>query len=114
MKYSDDIVAERIRQRRIELGMTQGELAKKCGYKGRSAINKLEVDARNVQIERLVQIADALEVSPDYLIGWEDEMTEREKKISEINRMYELLTPEQQNLVNDLIRNFVLSRERKE
>lgn len=36
-------IGERIRNRRIELNMTQEELAKKAGYKSRSSINKIEL-----------------------------------------------------------------------
>ena len=73
MKYDYNVISKRIRDKRTELGMTQEELALKCGYKGRSSINKIELDSRNVQIERLVMIADALGCSPDYLIGWDAE-----------------------------------------
>lgn len=67
-------IGERIRQRREELGMSQSELARKVGYKSRSSINKLEKDDRNgVSREQLFKIAQALKVTPSYLMGWEDE-----------------------------------------
>lgn len=38
-------IGERIKKRRLELGMTQDELAKKLGYKSRSSVNKLELNS---------------------------------------------------------------------
>lgn len=67
-------IGERIRQRREELGMSQSELAREVGYKSRSSINKLEKDDKNgVSREQLYKIAQALKVTPSYLMGWEDE-----------------------------------------
>ena len=67
-------IGERIRQRREELGMSQSELAREVGYESRSSINKLEKDDKNgVSREQLYKIAQALKVTPSYLMGWEDE-----------------------------------------
>lgn len=67
-------IGEKIRQRREELGMSQSELARKVGYKSRSSINKLEKDDKNgVSREQIYKIAQALKVTPSYLMGWEDE-----------------------------------------
>lgn len=64
-------VGERIRQKRIELGMTQDELAKKAGYKSRSSINKIEL-SRDLPLYKIEKVAKLLDCSPSYLIGWED------------------------------------------
>ena len=65
-------IGERIRQRRIELGMTQDELAKKAGYQSSSSINKLE-SARVLPSRKIELMAKALECSPAYLMGWSEE-----------------------------------------
>lgn len=62
-------IGERIRHRRIELNMTQDELAKKVGYASRSSINKIEA-ARELPSRKIVAMAKALECSPSYLMGW--------------------------------------------
>lgn len=72
-------VGERIRQRRLELGMTQDELAQKAGYKSRSSINKLEL-ARVLPSRKILKIAEALECDPGVLMGWEKE-SEEEKAL---------------------------------
>ena len=63
-------IGERIRDRRKELGMTQEELAKSCGYSGRSCVNKLELSRKNVPLSRIEDIAKALQINPAKLCGW--------------------------------------------
>jgi transcriptional regulator with XRE-family HTH domain len=41
-------VGERIKIKRKELGITQGNLAQKLGYKSRSSINKIELGQQQV------------------------------------------------------------------
>ena len=65
-------VGERIKNRRLELGLTQDELAKKVGYKSRSSINKIEL-SRDLPLGKVQLVAVALETTPGYLMGWEDE-----------------------------------------
>ena len=69
-------VGERIKQKRIDLGLSQDELAKKVGYKSRSSIQKIEC-ARDLPLNKVGKMARALECSPSYLMGWEDEAGER-------------------------------------
>lgn len=67
-------MGDRIKNRRIELGMTQQELAVKMGFKTRSHISLLEQGDRNIPISKIQKLAHALDVSPEYLMGWEDNM----------------------------------------
>ncbi len=64
-------VGERIAARRKELHMTQEELAQKLGYKTKSSINKIERDASGVPMDRVEDIAEALQCDAGYLMGWE-------------------------------------------
>lgn len=61
---------KRIKVRRIELNMTQEELAKKAGYTSRSSINKIELGLVDLPQSKISLIASALSVSPAYLVGW--------------------------------------------
>lgn len=66
-------MGERIKHRREELGLSQDEVATRCGYKSRSSINKIE-KTRHLPIDKVEIIAKVLEVSPAYIMGWyEDE-----------------------------------------
>ena len=69
-------VGERIKQKRIELNLSQDELAKKVGYKSRSSIQKIEC-ARNLPLPKVEKMAVALECTPSYLMGWEESEDEQ-------------------------------------
>ena len=64
-------IGDIIKNRRIELNMSQDELAKKVGYKSRSSIQKIE-SARTLPLKKVSQMAKALDCSPSYLMGWDD------------------------------------------
>ena len=61
---------DRIRSRREELGMTQDELAQKMGYKSRSTIQKIEKGENDIVQSNIMRIAEALNTTPEYLMGW--------------------------------------------
>lgn len=61
---------DRIRQLRKEKGWTQEELARRCGYSGKSVISKAEASRGFIKTEKVKKIADALGVSPSSLIDW--------------------------------------------
>lgn len=64
-------IGSRIKSRREELGMSQEELANKIGYKSKSSINKIELDVQQLRQVKIKQIADALETTTDYIMGWQ-------------------------------------------
>lgn len=61
-----------IKQRRIELGMSQEDLAKKVGYSGRSMIAKIEAGKIDLSQSKIDEIAKALETSSAILMGHTD------------------------------------------
>ena len=69
-------IGERIKQRRIELGLSQEELAKRLGNKSRASVCTVEKDKEDMTTDRVRKYAEALECTPAYLMGWEDEKSE--------------------------------------
>jgi len=59
---------ERIRRLRTERGMSQEELATKCGFTSRSSISKIEKGQRDIRQGQILAIAKVLNVSPQYLM----------------------------------------------
>lgn len=79
MKYGNQEVGKNIKKRREELGMTQAELAKACGYQSKSSISKIEKGETDLNQTKLAEIAKALQTTPGALFNFEDE---REQKIA--------------------------------
>lgn len=67
-------IGQRIKQRRIELGMTQEELAHKMGYASKTTINKIENGINDVTQSKIIAFSKALETSVAYLMGWDDNL----------------------------------------
>lgn len=62
----------RIKNLRVDKGMTQDELAQKAGYTSRSSINKIELGLVDIPQSKIISIAEALNPTPAYLMGWVD------------------------------------------
>lgn len=62
--------------------MTQEELAFKLGYKSKSTINKIETGINELSQTKIVAFATALQVTPEYLMGWTEE-DERQATVEE-------------------------------
>ena len=74
-------VGQRIKDRRKALKMSADELGAKIG-KNRATVYRYENgDIENLPIEMLNPIAEALQTSPQYLMGWESDKSETRKKI---------------------------------
>ena len=67
-------MSERIKSRRLYLGLTQEELGLKLGLQ-KSAIAKYENGrVENIKRSVIAKMAEVLECSPAYLMGWSDEI----------------------------------------
>lgn len=64
---------DRIKSRRTELGLTVEELAHKMGYKDKSSISKIERGKADIPQSKIAAFAQALETTPAYLMGWEEQ-----------------------------------------
>ena len=78
-------LGEKVKKRRLELNLTQEELAKKMGYSSRVSINKIEL-GRPVSQKIIARLAETLDVSIPYLMGWD----EKEKPLNKIPLYSEL------------------------
>ena len=62
---------ENIKQRRIELGWTQSELAAKTGYSDKSMISRIEAGKVDLPQSKIMEFAKVLGVSASDLMGWD-------------------------------------------
>ena len=56
-------IGTRVKNRRLELDMTQDELAQRLGYSDKSSISRIE-NSSKLTLNRVQLLADALNVSP--------------------------------------------------
>ena len=69
-------VSDRLRKRRLELGLTAAELGDRVG-KNKTTIYRYESgEIEKVPYSVMVPLAKALNTTPAYLMGWEDENDE--------------------------------------
>lgn len=66
-------IADRIKAKRIEKDLSQTDLALRAGYNNKTAISKLEHAGDDISMKQIRRVATALDVSPAYLMGWEDD-----------------------------------------
>ena len=78
-------IGERIKEIRTQKGLSQEELAKRMGYKTRSAVCQVERNGNNITSDRIEAFANALNVSVQTLMGWNENIdyvvTQEEHKI---------------------------------
>lgn len=77
------LLYERIKSRREELGLSQEELAHRIGYKDRSSIAKIESGVNDITQSKIKAIADALDTTPSYLMGWEESHSGSDEKTAD-------------------------------
>ena len=66
-------MGEKIKSLREQRGMTLEELGNKVGV-GKSTVRKWETGMiANMRRDKIAKVANALDVEPAYLMGWEDE-----------------------------------------
>ncbi len=64
-------LGSRIRERRLAIGLSQDQLAKKMGYRSRSTIAKIEAGENDVSQTKIQAFAEVLQCSPSYLMNGE-------------------------------------------
>lgn len=65
-------IGAKIKSRRNELGLTQGELATLVGLKNKSSISLIEKGQGDLSQSAILKFADALDCDPLWLLGIQD------------------------------------------
>lgn len=63
---------EKIKQRRIELGWSLRELAKRMGYANQSTISRIEKGEIDIPQSKVVKFAEVMGTSIAFLMDWEE------------------------------------------
>lgn len=100
---------KRIKERRLQLGMTVMDLADKLG-KNRATVYRYESDEiEEFPLSIIEPLADALLTSPAYLMGWTDDPSPAAKRpadksepgLDEVKHLFESLNDENQKRLLD-------------
>lgn len=67
-------IGSRIKEKRIERGWSQRELAAKMNYSNHSTIGKIESGKVDLPQSRIAQFAEVLRTDVAFLMGWDEEM----------------------------------------
>ena len=81
-------IGERIKARRLELGMSQRDLANKLGYANRSSISRVEDGKTDLSRTRIMEFAAALDTTPATLMGFTDDLESAHEDASSIYSQY--------------------------
>lgn len=91
----NEFVGSRIKDRRIELGWTLDELAAKVGYSDKSTLSRVENGKSDMPLKKLDKIAQVLDVTPAYLIGFtEDDIPDGLNKELYLNYIHDSNNPD--------------------
>lgn len=111
-------IGEKIRIRRMQLRMSQRELARKMGYEGNSTLARIEQGKVDIPQSRIGQFADVLGVSIAWLMDWEETEKKNDQLVVLVTRlrkdakfmdavqMLDTLTPQQFEAVMQMLSAF--------
>ena len=107
--------ADRIKNRRIELGLTQLEVAKRLGLTSKAAVSKVEGQGDNVTLKNVEKFAKALDCSIPYLMGWDDDNTiemekQRSERLDKFVELYSQLNESDQDLIDGMLKSLSSKR----
>jgi len=102
MKMEDNVLGQKIRNRREELGLTLDEVSRKIGV-AESTMHRYETgEIRSLKYETLVKLAEVLRVYPMYFFGFDEKKPgtiSDDGFISEFEALYVGLTPEKRDII---------------
>lgn len=105
-----------IKNKRLELGLSQDELARLTGYTSRSSIAKIEKGKVDLSESKIGQFAEALHTTRTELMGLndtgmtpEDEEDERE----ELYDIYRKLNSTNKSFIQDMILRLIADQEKE-
>ena len=84
-------IGEKIKQRRLDLGWSQRELAAKMEYSNHSTIGRIESGSVDIPQSKIVRFSEVLGVSVAYLMDWEDENNGQPTKVDRLSEKKKLL-----------------------
>lgn len=98
-----DVFPDRLRQARERRELNQIQLAERAGLQP-SAVSHFETGGRKPSFDNLRRLADALNVTTDYLLGRTADMEGFADAADRLHRNYSGLSAEHQDMADDFMR----------
>ena len=103
MRTLAEEIGERIKALRTEKGMSQGQLAKLCGWSGASRVANYEYGNRNVGVDDALSLAKALGTTPVMILFGEQSdpsnwLTDKQKRV--LSLFNQLPEAEQERMID--------------
>lgn len=93
-------IYDRIKELRLQLKLSQSDLARKLGYKGGSMITKIESGQVDISQKKVLAFARALDTTPAYLMGWTSDPRGMADSPGDAGLSDDTLTPDETRLVS--------------
>lgn len=89
-------INEKLRSRRTELGLTLDEVARMVNVSGATISRWESGDIENMKRDKIVLLANALQVSPAFIMEWDESgnYLEEDENLIILNRVAKRMTPE--------------------
>ena len=116
-------IGQRIKERRLDLKMSQRDLASKLGYSDHTTLARIEGDKVNLSEPRIKQISNVLGVSIGHLMGWEENPEEtglyaasvlKDMDLQQLLQNYLSLDKDDQERIRGLIKSLATKRNQPE
>lgn len=104
MKTLAEVIGERLRNLRVDKGMSQAQLAKLCGWSTPSRVANYEIGSRNVGPDDAITLARYLDSTPSFIMFGDTENTGQElpEKQRRLLNMFQQLPESEQDRMLDL------------
>ena len=80
-------IGEKIKKRRLEIGMSQRELARQMGYTDNSTLARIEKGTVDVSQSKIVQFSKVLNCTIAYLMDWEETEKKNDQIVELVTRL---------------------------
>ncbi|MFZ4616663.1 MAG: helix-turn-helix domain-containing protein [Rectinemataceae bacterium] len=104
---------ERLRKTRDDKGLSQQDLAERAGIQA-SAVSHFELGRRLPSFDNIRRLADALNVSSDFLLGREDVMKVAGPEAAALFREYKELSSEDQQALSKFAEHLAAQKKEKD
>ncbi|HHQ2445130.1 MULTISPECIES: helix-turn-helix domain-containing protein [unclassified Raoultella] len=104
MKTLAEKIGERVRNLRLNKGMSQAQLAKLCGWSTSSRVANYEIGTRNIGADDAILLARHLNASPSYIMFGDEENGGEQlpQKQRQLLSLFEQLPESEQERMIDL------------